>query len=630
MKALRKRVFALALAFVMMLSLILVSCGNDEAPTDENSSSVIEITDTSSSENETTTEETTMKETTTEETTTEETTMKETTTEETTSEETSEESSSEEPDPVDPLEEEVNALLETKHRLTFNEDGSFRVLILADAHMNYKNLEGAKLVRDRIKLLVDRNDPDLVIFTGDNVIGATNSTETRINVLNLVQYIEEKQIPWCHVYGNHDHEGGYPNILQQNVYESFEYCISKTGEDLSGVGNYVHAIYNQDGTVGAAIYCLDSGAYDVVNGGYDYIKEDQIAWYKETSELLQEYNDGKVVPALMAFHIPLIENNYAYNNRDNTEIVTEYTGQRNESICASATDTLLFETILERGDVTAIVTGHDHVNDYMYKMSGIKLCAAPNMSDLTYYNPDVQGARVFDLNLETIDDMITYVDYLIERLDPDDYDAFASGTELEISQDKIDSASKTGYNNSGLEGTVTVSSAEGKGQGGGDAIEITRSQTGNFEVKIDLDTVGKLGENKYLIVWMDLSSVDFRKACVGLISSEGKSSPYRTDDKDTPTEFYYLPDGADSWKTLSHGGDGCFGVGDSGSQTMEGKKGYFAFPIEYFLNSSRSMSEDTLITGFYLYADIKSADYANTPFYIDAIALTDDYAGYIK
>ena len=36
---------------------------------------------------------------------------------------------------------------------------------------------------------------------------------------------------------------------------------------------------------------------------------------------------------------------------------------------------------------------------------------------------------------------------------------------------------------------------------------------------------------------------------------------------------YYLADGAAEWIELSHGGDGCFGVGDGGSQGMMGKKG---------------------------------------------------------
>ena len=75
----------------------------------------------------------------------------------------------------------------------------------------------------------------------------------------------------------------------------------------------------------------------------------------------------------------------------------------------------MFETTLERGDVKAVVTGHDHINDYMFNYYGIKLCSSPNISDLIYYDARVQGARSFDLNLDTIDNIPTHVTYIIPR-----------------------------------------------------------------------------------------------------------------------------------------------------------------------------------------------------------------------
>lgn len=352
-----KRFFAFILLLIMISSLVLTSCGDEE------------ITTTGESEEE-----------------------------------------------IQELNAKVEKLLESKHKLTFNDDGSFRVLILADTHMTVEaDVLKIQELRDRIKLLVDRENPDLVIFTGDNTIHSSNDVILRRNLTVLVSYIEEKQIPWCHVYGNHDHENALSKEEQQKIYESYEYCISKTnpeGAYISGIGNYVNAIYNKDGSIGAVIYCLDSGTY--YGDGYDYIKSSQIAWYKETSELLQKYNGGNVVPGIMAFHIPLKENTDAYNNRENKEIVLEYTGSRNENICSSVIDTTLFETALERGDIKAIITGHDHVNDYMYNYKGIKLAASPNFSDLTYTSAGVQGARVIDLNLSTIDNIVTYVSYIVE------------------------------------------------------------------------------------------------------------------------------------------------------------------------------------------------------------------------
>ena len=156
---------------------------------------------------------------------------------------------------------------------------------------------------------------------------------------------------------------------------------------------------------------------------------------------------------------------------------------------------------------------------------------------------------------------------------------------------------------------------------GGDAIEILRDSTSNFEFIMETGTKGKLGNNKYLLVWADFTNVEFRKACFGL----NEQSYYRTDDADYKTEFYYLPDGDTQWQTLSHGTDGCFGTGDSGSQGMKGKKGYFAFPVEYFLSGSTAMTADTPVTGLYFYASLSASQYTNQPFYFDDIRLVVDY-----
>ena len=518
-------------------------------------------------------------------------------------------------------------LLYSKHKLYLNDDGSFRVLIIADAHMNINgNAEDVQEVKDRIKLLVDREEPNLVIFTGDNTIGSSSEEKLRQNITALVSYIEEKQIPWCHVYGNHDHESAISNKMQQAVYESFEYCISKTGDEgLSGVGNYVHGVFKKDGTLASVVYLIDSGAY-ATGGGYDYIKDDQIAWYKSTSEFLEEYT-GKKVPGIMAFHIPLIENTTAHNNRNNTDLVYEYDGDRNESICSSGTDTLLLETIWERGDVKAIVTGHDHVNTYMYNYLGVKLCSSPNVSDLTYYTSNLQGGRVFDLNPATMDNVPTYVSYIIERVNPEKYGTLASNVTLEAFEGEMPSTGTAALGGGAISGAITLEIAEGKGANGTNALSVKRSRQNNaeFYVYLNNEGYGKVGENKYLVVWMDFTDVEFRKASMGLLSSNG-DTPFMTDNKDGANpEYYYLADGTDEWVTLKHGGDGCFGSGDGSA--VKGKRGYFAFKIEDFLlgQGGKAMGANDLVTGLYMYLDISSSDYADVAFYIDDVMLVEDY-----
>ncbi len=512
-------------------------------------------------------------------------------------------------DVLDEVNQKARALLESKHKLYYNDDGSFRVLVLADMHMSPSS--NATAVQERIKTMVDRENPNLVVFTGDNVVGAGSESSLRACIDKLVGYIEEKQIPWCHVYGNHDREAGMSNEAQQKVYESYEYCISKDEADISGTGNYVHGIYNKNDTLGSVIYFLDSGTSDKTYS-YEYIKEDQIAWYKSASETLEAYT-GAPVKGIMAFHIPLLENTYADKEKNNTDVVYEYSGDKGEAICPSYYDTDLFETILERGDVEAIVTGHDHSNSYMYNYYGIKLCSAPTISKLGYSGGDAyDGCRVFDIRRNEIK---TYVSYVIERVNPDDYEKYDSNIVLADFEDNAYVFSCEGLDGANLSGSLRAEIENGQ-------VKIVRSSSGNSEVNITLDSdkIGKLGNNKYLVVRVDFTGVDFRKACFGLISGS-TATVYRTDDYDRNSPLYYLAEGESEWKEMSHGSDGCFGTAQNSS--MIDKCGYIAVPVEYFRAGGAKMNENTLVTGIYMYLDVNAG--AGQPFYLDNFMLVEDY-----
>jgi hypothetical protein len=163
-----------------------------------------------------------------------------------------------------------------------------------------------------------------------------------------------------------------------------------------------------------AFWGLDSGAYmsdadkatlcpnTSTFGGYsevkyDYIHGDQIEWYVNTSKLLEEYNNGEKVPGLMAFHIPLQETWTAWENRAGLE----HTGEKRDPICASAYNSGLFGAIHTRGDIKAIINGHDHINDFMVSYGGVKLCYSPSFSVNTYNNKDI--ARFFNLLCRHLD-----------------------------------------------------------------------------------------------------------------------------------------------------------------------------------------------------------------------------------
>lgn len=303
-------------------------------------------------------------------------------------------------------------LLTTKHRLSLHEDGTFTVLILSDMHC--AGADTADEIIANIKELVIQEQPSLVIFTGDNTQEIRTKSALKKCITRLVSYIESRGIPWAHIYGNHDDEGLFvlSREAQQSVYESFSYCLSKEGEKLRGVGTYVLPVFmhNSD-QLAFNIWCLDSGTYQDENQNPDFIKKEQIEWYRYASGLLSDYN-GSTVPAMMTFHIPLPENAQACQQYEDAGL--SYEGSRNEQICYPIWNSGMFSNVVEQGDVKVIVTAHDHCNDYAVEYDGVMLCASSTIgtSGTTYYNSQNAGARVVKFDLQAQTQFSTYMSYL--------------------------------------------------------------------------------------------------------------------------------------------------------------------------------------------------------------------------
>ena len=326
------------------------------------------------------------------------------------------------------LKEKVEEVLASKIRLQCDENGEFKVTVLADVHASGTiDLN----VQNDIKKIIDTEQPDLVLFTGDNAICA-NEQKLREALDSMVGYIEQQQIPWCHVYGNHDQEGGLSKEELQAIYESYEYCVSKRGdENLTGVGNYVLPVYEYESdTISHLIWCLDSGSmlstedqkamlpiskpdfsgidYSAWGGYYDYIHADQIQWYYQTSLMLEEYFLGPI-PGIMAFHMPLQEIYYAWQNKN---ALDKWDGEKNDPVGASPINSGLFTTLTQRGDVVATVSGHDHMNSYMVEYKGVMLSYSPGCSTHGYGSTETRGSRSFTMNSADPWNVETHVFYL--------------------------------------------------------------------------------------------------------------------------------------------------------------------------------------------------------------------------
>lgn len=322
----------------------------------------------------------------------------------------------------------VGEMLDLKHMLSINENGEFTMLFLSDVQFNTPDID--KKTLDDIETVVKRERPDLVIFNGDNSTGITDKDDLKKYITNMTMYLEENKIPWAHVYGNHDAEGNnVSKVEQQEIYESFEYCISMSGdENLFGIGNFLIPVldYEREKIV-FNVWCFDSGTarvpYEAYKDGrkilednafyahYEPMQQNQVDWFCETSKFLEGYY-GEQIPGVMAFHIPLQETYYAWSKKD--EIGLEWTGEKRENISAHAQDVPLFEAAKEN-NILAIVNSHDHINDFMVKYEGIRLCYTACIGTHEYYAEDMLGGRVVKFNTKNPNDVQTYMSYVNER-----------------------------------------------------------------------------------------------------------------------------------------------------------------------------------------------------------------------
>lgn len=308
----------------------------------------------------------------------------------------------------------------------FNEDGSidnsdFKILSTTDMHTD-EDYDLNDKTYDRLFKQIRDNKPDLVILTGDCI----QSKYQQIDAIQFAQMMEEIGVYWVYVFGNHEarEEKEYHKYLLFKSLVDFPHCLSKFGNpDLFGYGNFIINIMNSETELRQSLFFMDSGR-DIIEAhalndnvpkemwkGYDYIKPAQIRWYE--NELKSLRNTYGEVKNMLYMHIPIPEYKYAFKldengdymrNEDGTlkrdkkdqqlirnENVEILYGRMFEAVGCSPYNSGLFES-MKKNNAVAIFSGHDHVNDYAFKLDGIYLVysqyASYNAYNLGHYEND--------------------------------------------------------------------------------------------------------------------------------------------------------------------------------------------------------------------------------------------------
>ena len=276
-----------------------------------------------------------------------------------------------------------------KCRLQFRDNGKFKIAQFTDLHLAQGEPALAKTL-ETVKTVLAAEKPDAVVITGDVVWRYPDRTPWT----TLIKVFEEAKMPFAIAFGNHDGESN-TEITRSEIMDillpSPYFLGAKGPEDIHGVGNYVVPVYGRDNRVAALIYCFDSNSYATNPrlSGYDPIHFDQVAWYRQQSDRYAKGNDGKPLPALAFFHIPLQEHGRV------AERLFPELGSR-ARMTGPSYNTGLFGSFLEKEDVMGVFVGHLHGNDYV----GIEKYIALGYGRVTGWGAGAtleRGARIIEL-----------------------------------------------------------------------------------------------------------------------------------------------------------------------------------------------------------------------------------------
>lgn len=292
--------------------------------------------------------------------------------------------------------------------LNFN-NGRFRIMQIADTQ------EIAAVSPDTIKLIsaaLDREKPDLVVFTGDQIKGYSSffmGEKGKKNVVStlkaLIKPLEERNIPFTMTFGNHDGEAALGNNEQFEIYKEspmFVYSDSASGNDK---GTFCLSISDK-----FLIYLFDTHS-KADDSGYSGINKEQIVWYRSVRDSFET-----PLPSLVFQHIPTPEYFDVLKKvkRFTKGCVRAYGDHKNEFYVldphnSGVGDFMLespaaphknigeIDAFLEKKEVLGVYVGHDHNNSFVANYKGIDLGYAQG-AGFNVYGPGYRrGVRILDI-----------------------------------------------------------------------------------------------------------------------------------------------------------------------------------------------------------------------------------------
>ncbi|GAB1314855.1 Phosphatase dcr2 [Madurella fahalii] len=299
------------------------------------------------------------------------------------------------------------------------DNGRFKIMQLADLHLstgvgncrdalpedwNGGKCEADPRTLDFVVKILEEERPNLVVLSGDQVNGET-APDTQSAIFKYAQLLIKHKVPYVSIFGNHDDEGSMSRAAQMELIETLPYSLSKAGPpEIDGVGNYYIEVLARGSSGHSAItlYLLDTHSYSPNERkfrGYDWIKKNQIDWFRNTAQSLKKkHKEFTHVHLDVAFiHIPLPE----YRS-ENLRVM----GAWKEPSTAPWYNSGFYDALVDEG-VVMVSCGHDHVNEYCGLSStedgnpALWMChaGAAGFGGYAGYGGFHRKIRIFDFNM---------------------------------------------------------------------------------------------------------------------------------------------------------------------------------------------------------------------------------------
>ena len=325
--------------------------------------------------------------------------------------------------------------------LKFN-SGKFTVLQVSDP----QDLQFVR--KTMVKMLdaaYDRVNPDLVVFTGDNILGnhlrdarfgsrkvilspdgEYEAMKTAIH--HIAEPVDRRGIPFTMIYGNHDDMNFISKEKQAEIWRGYDSFVGLDDSGDSGdVATFNLPVMSSDGKKTAFnLWFIDSARLDKAEEKcHTGVKKQAVEWYINKSNLLKEQNGGKPVPSVLFQHIPFSEMtrlNSPCKKDDYGALPLFKKGEPEKYIRLdpAVADGFLgepidgceenngeFDAIKKQGDVAAAVFGHDHRNNFIAELDGIRIFQSSAASFRCYGN-SFRGVRVIEINENEPESVKTY------------------------------------------------------------------------------------------------------------------------------------------------------------------------------------------------------------------------------